>query len=129
MTGNEKFDNDNGRVGAKLMQRENLRKEIINDIAKIKLHNPSDRQCEIARAMTKSNASDEQITKELSTMTANEWEEQCRILDKALVEHNMPFDKGWNIMCADFINIGAANSVDEATVFVAYMDLKSQHII
>lgn len=129
MTGNEKFDNDAGRMGAKLMQRENLRKEIHNDIAKIKLRNPSDRQCEIARAMTKSNASDEQITKELSIMTALEWEEQCQILDKVLKEHNMPFDKGWNIMCADFINIGAVNSVDEATVFVAYMDLKSNHII
>lgn len=93
------------------------------------MRKPSNRQCEIARVMTKSSASDIQISNELGTMTQQEWIEQCKILDKALIEHNMPFDKGWNIMCADFINIGAANSVDEATVFVAYMDLKSQHII
>ena len=83
---------------------------------------PSTKQCEIARAMTKSKATDSQITKELATMTESEWCKQCEILDKFLSKHNIPLDKGWDLLCIDFISIASANQVDEATVFVAYME-------
>lgn len=88
--------------------------------------NPSDRQCEIARAMTKSEASNEVIREELKKLTESEWSEQCTILDKFLKEHDTSFDNGFHIMVGDFINIGAANGVDEATVFVAYMEWKNR---
>lgn len=83
---------------------------------------PSSKQCEIARAMTRSEVTNSQIMRELSTMTESEWDKQCEILDKFLKEHNISFDKGWDLLCTDFINIAAANQVDEATLFVAYMD-------
>lgn len=88
--------------------------------------NPSRKQCEIARAMTKSNVSDDVIREELRRLTESEWNEQCSILDNELKEHNAPFDKGFPIMVDDFVNIGAANGVDEATVFVAYMEWKNR---
>lgn len=31
-------------------------------------------------------------------------------------------DKGWDLMCNDFYNISSANNVNEATLFVAYME-------
>lgn len=83
---------------------------------------PSNRQCEVARLLTKSNMSDGEITQELTSLTTEEWDMQCEMVDKMLIKHNMPFDKGWNIMCEDFINIATANGVNEATVFVAYME-------
>lgn len=83
---------------------------------------PSNRQCELARAMTKSNATNLQITKELSTMTEAEWNKQCEILNNFLIAHNVPLDKGWDLMCNDYYNIAAANDVDEATLFVAFME-------
>ena len=82
---------------------------------------PSTKQCEIARAMTRSEATDLQITKELATMTESEWYKQCEILNNFLIAHNMPLDKGWDIFCNDFYNIASSNQVDEATLFVAYM--------
>ncbi len=84
--------------------------------------NPNNRQCEVARVMTQSKASNEVIRNELKKLTESEWNEQCAILDKALEKHNAPFDKGFHIMVADFADIGVANGVDKATVFVAYME-------
>lgn len=84
--------------------------------------NPSSRQCEIARAMTKSQATNEQITKELAGLTTTEWYEQCKILDDFLMESKVLLDMGWELLCTDFYNIAAANDVDEATLFVAYME-------
>lgn len=46
--------------------------------------NPSNKQCEIARAMTNSNASNDVIKSELKKLTESEWFEQCAILDKFL---------------------------------------------
>ena len=83
---------------------------------------PSYRQCELARAMTRSSVTDLQITKELASMTTEEWNKQCKILDNFLIAHDMPLDKGWDLMCNDFYNIASANHVNEATLFVAYMD-------
>ena len=83
---------------------------------------PSFRQCEVARIMTKSQATNEQIIKELASMTTAEWYKQCKILDNFLVANNIPLDKGWNLLCADFCNIASVNNVNEATLFVAYME-------
>lgn len=84
--------------------------------------NPSNRQCEIARLLTKSKVTDLKIKQELSSMTETEWNKQCEILNNFLIAHNMPFDKGWDLMCNDFYNISSANNVDVATLFVAYME-------
>lgn len=88
--------------------------------------NPSSKQCEIARAMTKSSVSDDVIREELRKLTESEWNEQCSILDRALQKYNEPFDKAFHKAQTDFVNIGAANGVDEATVFVAYMEWRNR---
>ena len=85
-----------------------------------------DKQCDVARVMTLSEATNETIRSELKKLSSVEWDEQCTILDSLIHKHDMPFDKGYPIMVADFINIGAANEVDEATVFIAYMNWLSK---
>ena len=69
---------------------------------------------------------DEVIKKELRELTESEWFEQCAILDKFLQKYHIPFDKGYPLAKADFINIGTANGVDEATVFIAYMEWRNR---
>lgn len=56
---------------------------------------------QIARLLTKSKVSDEQIEKELSSMTALEWDRICNILDNFLKAHDMPLDQGWALMIND----------------------------
>lgn len=87
---------------------------------------PCNKQCILARAMTRSVATDEQIYAELSSVSQAEWNKQCKILDNFLIAHDMPLDEGWNLMCNDFYNIASANHVDNATLFVAYMDWVSK---
>lgn len=41
---------------------------------------PSNRQCELARAITKSEASDHLIEKELNCTTQEEWDEQISMI-------------------------------------------------
>jgi hypothetical protein len=43
-------------------------------------------------------------------------------LNNFIIAHDMPLDEGWALMCNDFYNIASANQVDEATLFVAYME-------
>lgn len=84
---------------------------------------PSNRQCELARAITKSEASDHLIEKELNCTTQEEWDEMCAVLDKLLIKHNRPFDDmGWESLVEDFISVSAPEGIDEATLFIAYMN-------
>lgn len=86
---------------------------------------PSNRQCEIARLLTRSEATDERITKELNCTSMEEWDEMCAVLDDLLKKHDTSFDKGWNTMVEDFISVSAPEGIDEATLFVAYMNWMS----
>lgn len=88
---------------------------------------PSNRQCELARAITKSKASDQLIKKELICTTQKEWDEMCVVLDKLLIKHNRPFDDlGWESMVEDFTSVSAPEGIDEATLFIAYMNWMNQ---
>ena len=87
---------------------------------------PSSRQCEIARLITNSKASNDVITHELNSVTEKDWNEMCLVLDSILKKHDASFDKGKTMMIVDFVNVGAANGVNEATLFIAYMNWKSK---
>lgn len=76
---------------------------------------------QIARLLTKSKVSDEQIEKELSSMTALEWDRICNILDNFLKAHDMPLDQGWALMINDIHNISDVYKVSEATLLSAYL--------
>lgn len=84
---------------------------------------PSNGQCELARAITKSEASDHLIEKELNCTTQEEWDEMCTVLDELLRKHNRPFDDmEWESLVEDFISVSAPEGIDEATLFIAYMN-------
>lgn len=63
-----------------------------------------------------------ELLKELNCTSMEEWDEMCTVLDDLLQKHNTSFDKGWNTMVNDFISVSAPNGIDEATLFVAYMN-------
>ena len=84
-------------------------------------------QYEIAKVVTKKQITDEEINKELASLSKEEWEEQCILLDKMMKEHvkdNLVNHKGKNseeIILQDLINVGAANNVSETTMWIAYL--------
>lgn len=87
---------------------------------------PSNRQCEVARVMTKSDVSNEQIIKDLKCTSQENWNQMCTVLDGMLKKHNMPFDKGQIPLMEDFISISTANGINEASLFIAYMNWKKK---
>ena len=44
-------------------------------------------QYEIAKVVTKRQITDEEINKELTLLSKEEWDEQCALLDKTMKEH------------------------------------------
>ena len=83
---------------------------------------PEHKQCELARAWTKSTVSDEQIKSELMSKTDAEWCLWSEIMDKILSVKNISLDKGRVIF-----QIGSVNNIDSATLFVAYMNWKNKN--
>lgn len=75
---------------------------------------------QIARLLTKSKVSDEQIEKELSSMTALEWDRICNILDNFLKAHDMPLDQGWALMINDIHNISDVYKVTGMNYTVSF---------
>ena len=84
---------------------------------------PNNKQCEIARYMTKSEATNTQIINELNGISQEELNDMCEVLDELLIKHDMTFsDEAWNGMVLDFITASAGGQISEATLFVAYMN-------
>lgn len=80
-------------------------------------------QYEIAKIITNNQISDEEIDKELASLSKEEWDDQCAMLDKMMKEHvedrkDKPAEE---VMLQDLINVGAANNVSETTVWIAYL--------
>lgn len=78
---------------------------------------------EIARQMTRSAVTDEQITKELFSKAESEWDKPCEIVNKFVLEHNQPFDKVWNLICEGFTHI-ASRSPKSAKTDVKFFGWK-----
>ncbi len=82
------------------------------------------KQYEIAKITCKKWISDEVIERELTSLSHEEWNEQCTILDGMMKEHvkdcQNEADKA-NVMLEDLISTGKSISVDEVTVWVAYL--------
>ncbi len=80
-------------------------------------------QYKIAKIVTKNQISDERIDIELAALSQEEWNEQCAVLDKMMKEHvesrkDKPAEE---VMLQDLINVGVANNVSEATLWIAYL--------
>lgn len=50
----------------------------------------------------------------------------CVILDGLLKRHSMPFDKGQFLLVKDVISVSTANGVNEASLFIAYMNWRQK---
>ena len=82
----------------------------------------SNKQCELARTMMKSAVSNDYIMQEYNKIYDDDWNEICLQIDRLLKKHNASFnEKRWNTMIVDFINVAAANQIDETVLYVAYM--------
>lgn len=80
------------------------------------------KQCEIARAMTKSTASDLTINAEFNSMDLSNKIASANEIDVLIKMHNQPFDKGFDIMVDDFNTIADKYSISPATLFCVYME-------
>lgn len=87
---------------------------------------PNNRQCEVARVMTKSDVSNEQIIEDLEHTSQEDWNQMCVILDRLLKRYNMPFDKGRIFLVEDIISVSTANGVNEASLLIAYMNWREK---
>jgi len=98
---------------------------------------PNSRQCEIARFITGSNVKDEIIIKELNATSKEEWNKMFSDIDNLMKKHNMPLTslnnknvmtcaREWVSISDDFISISAPEGIDEATLFLAYMNLQTE---
>jgi len=77
---------------------------------------------EIARAMTGSVLSDEEIMIGVKNVKPIVKEECCRQVDKLLKKHDLPFDKGYLLAKDDFNNIARRYKIDAAVMFWIYME-------
>lgn len=81
-------------------------------------------QYQIAKIACQKWIPDDVIDKELSSLSREEWDKQCEILNELMQKHvdncKSESEKG-EVMLQDLINVGAANNVDEITVWVAYL--------
>ena len=84
------------------------------------------KQCELARTMTKDNTPDVQINREFSDITHTIRVSIAEDIDKFLKLHNMPIDKGFEVMVDDFDKVSQKYSISPATLFCIYMDVKSK---
>ncbi|MFA6808691.1 MAG: hypothetical protein WCR27_06840 [Eubacteriales bacterium] len=82
---------------------------------------------EIARTMTGSILSDEEIMIGVRKVNAIAKEECCRQVDKLLQKHNLPFDKGYFLAKDDFNNIAQRYKMDAAVMFWIYMEWLGQN--
>lgn len=81
-------------------------------------------QYEIAKMACQKWIPDEVIDKELASLSREEWDKQCVMLNEIMKKHvdNCKSEsEKEEVMLQDLINMGAANNVDEITVWVAYM--------
>ena len=85
-------------------------------------YNLSSRQCEIARIMTKSKASDETIRMGLYKLSESEWFAYCEKLEPILKRDDGPFDKTHLIEVINFQKFASEIGVDRATLFAVFME-------
>lgn len=77
----------------------------------------SSKQCKIARTMTQDTISDTKINEEFKAMSPIDKLSASKSIDKLIQLHNMPIDKGFNILVDDFKRIANEFNITQATLF------------
>ena len=95
----------------------------------------SAKQCELARVMTKDTISDIQMNAEYQTMSDADKTIAADQIDVLLKAHNMPFDKGIDLLQDDFAKVASQDDfakvasqfqISPATLFCVYMASKNK---
>lgn len=84
----------------------------------------NNKQCELARVMTQDTTDNFQINNEFNTLNSSTKTNITSAIDELLKLHDMPIDKGFEVMKKDFIQIANEFSISPATLFCIYMDNK-----
>lgn len=85
-----------------------------------------DQQCEIARVMTGSNYSNDEILKNIRTMNELVKEEASVSINQLLLRDNLPFDKAFPLVKADFKKVAQKYKINPAALFWVYMEWKGR---
>ena len=80
------------------------------------------KKIKLAQAMTGSTEEEKVIMKEYLENPVSTMMNECKVLDSLIEKHNQQFDKGWEQMKIDFISVAAGSNIDEATMFMIYME-------
>ena len=83
-------------------------------------------QCELARTLTQTQTSDEQIYREFTSMSSEVKYAASKDIDSVLKAHDTPIDKGWSILQNDFLTIATKYNISSATLFCVFMESKQQ---
>lgn len=85
------------------------------------------KQFELAKLITGSIATYEQIENEVKSLTDKIKNQMGKKLDKLLKEHDKSIDQGWDCLKEDFSVIATEYNIDKASLFAIYMSwLRSQ---
>lgn len=79
------------------------------------------KQFELAKLITGSIATYEQIENEVKSLTDKIRNQMGEKLDKLLKEHDKSIDQGWDCLKEDFSVIATEYNIDKASLFAIYM--------
>ena len=82
------------------------------------------KQCDLARKKTQTSTSDFEINNEFEAISVIDQINASNEVDKLLIEHDMPFDIGLNIMIEKFSIIANKFNISPATLFCIYKENK-----
>ena len=85
-----------------------------------------EQQCKLARMMTGCNASNNEIIDSVKSMNELYKEEASQVVDSLLLQHDLPFDKGYPLIKSDFSKVAQKYGVNAAALFWVYMEWKGQ---
>lgn len=81
------------------------------------------KQYEIARIITKSNISDEEIDKELSAFTKEEWNKYCVLIDTKIKEdvEKLDVEARENALLETLKDMSFDNSISATALWITYL--------
>ena len=82
----------------------------------------SSRECQMARLMTGSDATDDQISQEYAAMLGSNRRVAALRLDEAVRRCGLPFEQAWERALKDFRELAAQYRVSPATLFCLYLE-------
>jgi len=86
---------------------------------------PNDNQCNIARKITQSSATDIKINMQYTGVNSSDRFMLSNSIENILKTLHMPVEEGWKTLRPEFENIALEYLINPATAFCIYEDWKS----